>query len=41
MLINPFSGLKRADSLWAKHGAHVLQAAGIHADVIHTGKNLF
>ncbi|KIH53405.1 diacylglycerol kinase catalytic domain protein [Ancylostoma duodenale] len=36
VLINPFSGQKRAEKLWAVHGAHVLQAAGIHADVIHT-----
>ncbi|EYB99356.1 hypothetical protein Y032_0123g1160 [Ancylostoma ceylanicum] len=36
VLINPFSGQKRAEKLWAEHGAHVLHAAGIDADVIHT-----
>ncbi|EPB75383.1 diacylglycerol kinase catalytic domain protein [Ancylostoma ceylanicum] len=32
VLINPFSGQKRAEKLWAEHGAHVLHAAGIDAD---------
>lgn len=38
MLINPFSGQKRAEALWAQHGAQVLLAAGIEADIIHTGR---
>ncbi|RCN30677.1 diacylglycerol kinase catalytic domain protein [Ancylostoma caninum] len=36
VLINPFSGQKRAEKLWTEHGAHVLRAADIHADVIRT-----
>ncbi|VDL66852.1 unnamed protein product [Nippostrongylus brasiliensis] len=37
VLINPFSGQKRAEKLWIEHGAPVLDAAGIESDVVHTG----
>ncbi|VDL76630.1 unnamed protein product [Nippostrongylus brasiliensis] len=36
VLINPFSGQKRAEKLWIEHGAPVLDAAGIESDVVHT-----
>ncbi|KAK6049747.1 diacylglycerol kinase catalytic domain protein, partial [Cooperia oncophora] len=36
VLINPFSGQKRAEKLWMDHGAKVLRAAGIRSDIILT-----
>ncbi|VDN29684.1 unnamed protein product [Cylicostephanus goldi] len=37
VVINPFSGQKKAENLWIKHGSYVLKAAGICADIVHTG----
>ncbi|KAK6755201.1 hypothetical protein RB195_013899 [Necator americanus] len=36
VLINPFSGQKRAEKLWAEHGLRVLRAAKIKYEVILT-----
>ncbi|KJH45952.1 diacylglycerol kinase catalytic domain protein [Dictyocaulus viviparus] len=36
LLINPFSGQRRAKELWAKYGKYVLQAAGIEVNIINT-----